>query len=158
MRFVDVNADGEGMHAFQFRGSMLDRRYWIVGEQFYEGATTLVIDAATGARAEMPARPIPSPDGLRLAAGIRGLESAESVTRLQIWRGENGELVREFTVDPNDTSHPETSWGPGELVWLSPDTLRVQRFRPKEGEPGGEVPGDTIRLVRKGAGWKILSR
>ena len=158
LRLVDVNSDGEDARSFLFQGSILDRRYWIVAEQLYEGARVIVIDAASGAQTQMAARPIPSPDGSLLAAGIRGLESAESLTRLEIWRGANGQFYREFTIDPYDPSHPETSWGPGGLVWRSPDTLVVQRFLPREGEPGGEIAGDTIRVVRQGTGWRVFPK
>jgi len=158
LRLVDVKSVGEDARSFLFQGSILDRRYWIVTERLYEGSRAIVIDAATGSMTTMAARPIPNAGGTLMAAGTRGLESGESVTRLEIWRAVGGALVREFSVDPNDPAHPETSWGPGGLTWPSPDTLVVQRFKPAPGEPGGERAADTVRVIHSAAGWRIFPR
>lgn len=155
--FVNRNVeDGTGIW-YTYREYLPAVRCHLVGAHLYEGTAYVLAHHNSGARVRIQALPVFSPNGERFATASEDLESRYNPTEIQIWRLAENAMVLEWSLAPagDPVSHTDDAWGPGELRWISPTEIRVQRvlFDP---ETYARTVGEdvVIRLVR--GRWRVV--
>lgn len=126
--------------------------------QYWEGGAYLLVDERSGARQPVASVPTPSPDGRRFAVASSGLV-AYSSNALEIWRvAEHGvqlEWQEEFggPAGSDDAKEPATDWSPRDVVWTSPNSLRV--YLERSGPRGNPEPAGSVVLRRDEGAWSF---
>jgi len=123
---------------YAYREYMPSINYHLIALQYYEGGTYLLVNGRTGKTTFSNGLPVVSPDARRLAAGNVDLEAEFSPTTLQIWRVELDSLALEFEYNfLTKAQVADSTWGPGQVVWLSPNEIRLTKeygFGKRRGE------------------------
>lgn len=120
VRLVDRPGEGGGVVYFSFQDHWVDRGWFVVQEQHYEGSEYLLIHHATGEWTRLPARPLLAPGGDRFAVLSFDLAAGYAPNTIQVWRLDEGEPTLEWQVDPD-------AWGPTDGRWVDEDTLIFSR-------------------------------
>jgi hypothetical protein len=155
--FVNRNVEDDTGVWYTYREYLPAVHYHLVAAHLYEGTAYVLTHHDTGGRARIQALPVFSPDGARFATASEDLESGYNPTAIQIWRVVETAFVLEWSFEPagDPVRHSEEAWGPGELRWISPTEIRVQRVRFDPETYARSVDGDVvIRLV--GGRWRVV--
>jgi len=143
----DSSDVSEGYRIHRYDGRIERTAFHAVHLSLWESAAAMLVHDSSGRVAVLAARPLPSPNGTRLAVGQLDLEAQMMPNVLQLYRVDGDRLVEEYAVEPTD-------WGPAELAWVHEDTLALARMVVSSRGPGDydRVPA---RLVRSGTGWVL---
>lgn len=114
---ADNHSDTDEYVSYTYLGQFTSPRVHVLQVGYYEGLGVLLVDAITGKQNHVSRLPVPSPDGRRLAVASMDMAAAFDPNEFVIYRYDDGALVQELKVSPND-------WGPGRPRW--PTAARVE--------------------------------
>lgn len=147
---------GVGGARYSYLGFLPSPGQHLLEIQYYEGGRYLLVDGRTGRRHEVVSVPRVSPDGRRFAVFSSDMDTYSS-SALQIWRIEERGVDMEWEVDFADVGgsaeadDAATDWGPRDVVWVAPDSLRIH-LETSGRMVGGESAG-FVTLARRPDGW-----
>ncbi len=114
--------EGDAHVRYLYAGFLPGIRQHVVDVGYYQGGSTLLVDASSGQRTFTMGRPAVSPDARRFAAGRVDLEAQYAYSGVEIWwMGEKGPVL-EWRLEGGD------AWGAGDPVWTGPRTMEFLRF------------------------------
>lgn len=147
---------GAGGARYTYLGFLPSVSQHLLEIQYWEGGGYLLVDGRTGRRHEVVSVPRVSPDDRRFTVFSSALDTYSS-SALQIWRVDDRGIELEWEAELAEAGgSPQaddaaTEWGPGDVVWAAPDSLRVYLEVPG-GMVGGK-PAGSVTLARRPDGW-----
>lgn len=147
---------GVGGARYSYLGFLPSPGQHLLEIQYYEGGKYLLLDGRTGHRHEVVSVPRVSPDGRRFTVFSSAMDTYSS-SALQIWRIDERGIELEWEFDFADAGgSPEADdaaidWGPRDVVWEAPDSLRLHLETP--GDMEGGKPAGSVTLARRTDGW-----
>lgn len=158
--------DGDDGQEWSYAGALTGPLglYHILRGRFYESETYTLVNGRTGRAADLVDATLAlSPDGVHFAVSVFD-DVCEGEAALELWRLTDSVAVRELRIDPYDCSH-DRGWGPSDLVWQGPDTLRfvAHEVLGDVTDPSAEhaIANHPVRdrpglIVRSLAGWTLV--
>lgn len=107
--FTDASSDDASAQIFRYLGELTPFPYSVVHVSYYEGDEFLLIHHQDGSLLRVPAVPVSSPDGRRIAVSS-GMNADYNPNRLEIWQRRGTHLEREWMFEPKEWAAQLPKW------------------------------------------------
>jgi hypothetical protein len=107
--FTDTRSDDSSAQTFRYLGELASIRYFVVHVAHYEGDDFLLVHQSDGSVIRVPAVPVPSPDGRRIAVAS-GMHADYNANRLEVWHLAGTKLTREWVFEPEEWAARLPEW------------------------------------------------
>jgi hypothetical protein len=146
--FTDTKTDEPSTRIFRLVGDLAPLPYFVVHVAYYEGDEYLLVHESDESSIRVPAVPVPSPDGQRIAVAS-GMHADYNPNRLEVWRLAGTKLEREWSFEPRE-------WAARLPEWVTPLEFRACKvyFTPDE-ISDRKCQCEPIVARRGAAGWDI---
>lgn len=153
-RFVD---QGEEETAVKHRddGVLPHVPVHVVFREMWEAWDVVLIDLRTGDSVIVPASPVVSPTGRRLAVTSLDFDNGYAPTIVEVWRVDSAGLVLEWREETGQSYPANTGWGASDWTWEDDSTARIRRTVPV-GEDGPHRSHPARLRLREGR-WQLDS-
>lgn len=145
---TDSKAPESSTTIFRLLGELTPLPYFVVHVAHYEGDEFMLVHQSDGSAIRVPAVPVPSPDGRRIAVAS-GMHADYNPNRLEVWQLAGTKLGREWSFEPRE-------WAARLPEWVNASEFRACKvyFTTEEiSDPKCQCEPIVIRLGAEG--WNI---